>query len=63
MRKIKSINELAQDDLEAIYNCLVTFNNYLQTETKEPTDKNVSLYENWIDCMCGIEDKIIIETR
>lgn len=63
MRKIKNVNELAQNDLEAIYNCLVRFNNYLQNVTKEPTDRNVILYENWIDCMGGIEDKIMTETK
>lgn len=46
------------DGLKEICEILNKYDRYLMSELKEPTDKNVSLYENWIECKSNIEEKI-----
>lgn len=41
-----------------INNCLIKFDGYLQRVLKKPTDENVALYENWVECMGDIQDII-----
>lgn len=59
MGKIRNVNEITEDDLIKINNCLVRFESYLQDVTRQPTDKNIALYEHWVDCRVDIEDIII----
>lgn len=61
MRKIRNINEITETDLMNIKNSLIKFDEYLRDFAIKPTDKNVALYEHWIDCMGDIEDIIITE--
>ena len=44
-----------------IKNSLIKFDEYLRDFAIKSTDKNVALYEHWIDCMGDIEDIIITE--
>lgn len=41
-----------------ILNRLRKFDGYLMSELREPTDKNVAIYEHWIDCKYDIEQEI-----
>lgn len=41
--------------LEQIANRLNEYDKYLQRELRQTTDKNVSLYEQWIDCAHDVE--------
>lgn len=52
---------MSEDDLQKIRNALVKFDNYIASATRQPTDKNIGLYEHWIDCMGDIEEIIITE--
>ena len=61
MRKIRNINEITETDLMNIKNSLIKFDEYLRDFAIKSTDKNVALYEHWIDCMGDIEDIIITE--
>lgn len=61
MRKIRNINEITETELMNIENSLIKFDEYLRDFAIKPTDKNVALYEHWIDCMGDIEDIIITE--
>lgn len=63
MRKIKNVNEIAKDDLKTIHKCLVKFDKYISSVTRQPTDRNIGLYEHWIDCMGDIERIILTENR
>ena len=62
MRQIKDISEISKADLEKINENLVKFDYFLQSELRQATDKNVRIYENWIDCMYDIQ-KIIVEEK
>ena len=62
MRFIKDVSDISKSDLEIINDCLVKFDYFLQQATKNPTDENVSIYEDWIDCMYDIQ-KIIIKEK
>lgn len=44
--------------LDKILNTLNEYDKYLMRELREPTDKNVSLYEYWIDYKYDIEKQI-----
>lgn len=46
------------EKLNEICNILNEYGRYLQHELKEPTDKNVALYEHWIDCAYKVEAKL-----
>ncbi len=44
--------------LNEICEILNKYDRYLQNELREPTDKNVALYEHWIDCAYDVEEKL-----
>lgn len=46
------------EQLNEIIGMLNKYDRYLQSELREPTDKNVALYEHWIDCAYDVEKKI-----
>lgn len=62
MRQIKDISEISKADLEKINENLVKFDYFLQRELRQATDKNVRIYEHWVDCMYDIQ-KIIVEEK
>lgn len=61
MRRFKNVNEITEENLQTINNCLVKFDKYLRDVTKMPIDENVALYEHWVDCSGDIEDMILVE--
>lgn len=61
MRRFKNVNEITEEDLQTINNCLMKFDKYLRDAARKPTDENVALYEHWIDCSGDIEDTILME--
>lgn len=44
--------------VEQILGLLNKYDKYLQYELKEQTDKNIALYEHWIECTYEIEKKL-----
>lgn len=63
MRWFRDINNMKQEDLEKIQNAIITFDRYLWLNHKAPTDANVALYENWIDCRYDIEKVILLPEK
>lgn len=59
--KFKNNNKITKEDLIKINDCLVKFDSYLRDVARQPTDKNVAMYEHWVDCMGDIRDTIAIE--
>lgn len=45
------------DRLDEICNILNNYDRYLQHELRESTDRNVALYEHWIECAYDVEEK------
>ena len=62
MRQTKDISEIGKEDLAKINESLVKFDYFLQRELRPATDKNVGIYEHWVDCMYDIQ-KIIVEEK
>lgn len=62
MRQIKDISKISKADLEKINESLVKLDYFLQSELRQATDKNVRIYEHWVDCMYDIQ-KIIVEEK
>lgn len=50
--------EWGMEILNEIFETLSKYDRYLQNELREPTDKNVALYEHWIDCAYDVEEKL-----
>lgn len=61
VKKFRSTDEITKEDLEKMYNAIVKFDNYISSATRKPTDKNIGLYEHWIDCRYDIENLIVTE--
>lgn len=57
MREFK--DEITNDDMEKIYEALTKFDSYISSVTRKATDKNIELYERWIDCRYDIEKAIV----
>lgn len=57
MREFK--DEITNDDMEKIYEALARFDSYISSVTRKATDKNIELYEHWIDCRYDIEKAIV----
>ena len=36
--------------------CIRKFDHYIKDFTRKPTDENVALYEQWVECMGEIQD-------
>lgn len=63
-------NQEMQEPLEKLYcyensamdkriiDCIRKFDNYVRAVTRVSTDKNIALYEHWIDCMGDIQNII-----
>lgn len=57
---MREFNEdITKKDIEEIYEALTKFDSYISYITRKATDKNVELYEHWIDCRYDIEKAII----
>ena len=61
MKRFKNNSQITTEDLMKINDYLVKFDKYLRDVTRKPTDGNIALYENWIDCMYDIENLIVTE--
>ena len=61
MKEFRNTDEITKEDLEKMYNAIVKFDNYISLVTRKPTDENIELYENWIDCRYDIEKLIVTE--
>lgn len=61
VKEFRNTNEITKEDLEKMYNAIVKFDNYISSATRKPTDKNIGLYEHWIDCRYDIENLIVFE--